>query len=119
MTEGKSHMEIILKMTWPHASNKKNERIRAALQTLLPLSGVFLLFGCLIVGYYLFVNCESVSLIYIQLQEFSQAEHICVFSPSLRSRTYDTLEVFFNQQIDPFVPSANGSGDKLHLLQGP
>ena len=48
---------------------------------------------------------------YIKLQEFSQAEHICVFSPSLRSRTYDTLEVFFNQQIDPFVPSANGSGD--------
>ena len=56
---------------------------------------------------------------YIKLQEFSQAEHTCVFRPSLRSRTYDTLEVFFNQQMDHSVPSTNDSGDKPYLPQEP
>ena len=127
MTEGKSHMEISLKVTWQHASNKKNERIRAALQTLLPLSGVFLLVGSLIIGHFLLVNSllqyilyqESAQIMCIELQEFSQVEHTCVFRPSPGSRTYDIWEVFFNQQMDPFVPSTNGSGDKLHLLQEP
>ena len=55
----------------------------------------------------------------MELQEFSQVEHTCVLRPSPRSRTYDTLEYFLNQQMDPFVPSANGSGDKPHLPQEP
>ena len=90
MTEGKSHTEIGLKVTWQHASNKKNERIRAALQTLLPLSGVFLLVGSLIIGHFLLVNSllqyilyqESAQIMCIELQEFSQVEHIVHLGPA-------------------------------------
>ena len=53
----------------------------------------------------------------IELQEFSQVEHTCAFRPSPGSRTYDTLEVLFYQQMHPFVHSSTGSGDKPHLPQ--
>ena len=52
---------------------------------------------------------ESVQVTCIKIHEFSQVEHTA-FRPRPRSRTCDTLEVFFNPQMDPLCIVILGLG---------